>query len=510
MINEQCQLTMNKRQHTILASEFVDNKLHMMEHLMMDNVQIKDIVLLQVSQSIKTQTGGPPKIRYPDIENFTGDGKNEYENMFATSINMEDETTHVKQNRDTPRNTMDKFLNRQTTNRDPNGFFTAREMLSTKNMKNNAHDPSSQRKSDTYMSNQTADFSFTATKKKLGALGRISNNGKKNFVPPVRGQMSSTKEMPSEETTEMGMEPSHPALKNIDPKMVEVINNEIMRQFKPVDWSEIAGLNYAKSIIKEAVVYPLLRPDIFTGLRRPPRGILLFGPPGTGKTLIGKCIASQSNSTFFSISSASLTSKWMGEGEKMVRTLFAVAVARQPSVIFMDEIDSLLSKRSENENEGTRRLKTEFLVRLDGASTSDDDRVLIVGATNRPQELDDAVRRRFVKRLYVPLPELDARVEILKNLLQTVDNNLETSDLAEIAKLAEGYSGADMDSLCREASMEPLREQSNGCILTVTMKSIRAVNRNDFHIALKKIRPSVSQNDLDQYVEWNKTYGSNC
>lgn len=98
------------------------------------------------------------------------------------------------------------------------------------------------------------------------------------------------------------------------------------------DWNEIAGLDYAKSIIKEAVVYPLLRPDIFTGLRRPPRGILLFGPPGTGKTLIGKCIASQSSSTFFSISSASLTSKWMGEGEKMVRAMFAVAVARQPSV----------------------------------------------------------------------------------------------------------------------------------------------------------------------------------
>lgn len=102
----------------------------------------------------------------------------------------------------------------------------------------------------------------------------------------------------------------------------------------PIDWNDIAGLEYAKNVIKEAVVYPLLRPDIFTGLRRPPRGILLFGPPGTGKTLIGKCIASHSKATFFSISSASLTSKWMGEGEKMVRALFAVAIVKQPSVYY--------------------------------------------------------------------------------------------------------------------------------------------------------------------------------
>ncbi|XP_061401455.1 fidgetin-like protein 1 [Musca vetustissima] len=312
----------------------------------------------------------------------------------------------------------------------------------------------------------------------------------------------------SDENINGDIDLSHTALKNIDPKMVEIINNEIMHKFKPVDWIEIAGLEYAKSIIKEAVVYPLLRPDIFTGLRRPPRGILLFGPPGTGKTLIGKCIASQSKSTFFSISSATLTSKWMGEGEKMVRTLFAVAVARQPSVIFIDEIDSLLSKRSDNENEGTRRLKTEFLVRLDGAATSDDDRVLIVGATNRPQELDDAVRRRFIKRLYVPLPELNARIDILKNLLKTVDNVLTVQDLEEIGRLSNGYSGADMESLCREASMEPLRSVPQDFILSFDKNNLRAVNKNDFLIAFNKIRPSVSPDDLDQYVEWNKTYGS--
>merc|ERR1712165_473420 len=142
--------------------------------------------------------------------------------------------------------------------------------------------------------------------------------------------------------------------------MVETIQNEILFNGKPTDWSDIAGLEFVKKTVKEIVVFPLLRPDIFTGLRSPPKGLLLFGPPGTGKTLIGKCIASRSGSTFFSASS--LTSKWVGEGEKMVRALFAVAKVHQPSVVFIDEIDSLLTSRTDGEHESSRRIKTEFLV----------------------------------------------------------------------------------------------------------------------------------------------------
>lgn len=221
-----------------------------------------------------------------------------------------------------------------------------------------------------------------------------------------------------------------PLLKGIDPAILEKIKNEVIGSTKEVHWEDIAGLEDAKCTIKEAVVMPLLRPDFFTGLRSAPKGILLFGPPGrlalqltkkvdltfctftgTGKTLIGKCIASQANATFFSISASSLTSKWIGEGEKLVKALFVYARVRQPSVIFLDEIDSVLTKRSENENEATRRLKTEFLVQLEGAhTTTEQDRVLLVGATNRPQELDDAARRRFTKRLYIPLPDFQVRI----------------------------------------------------------------------------------------------------
>ncbi|KAF7400820.1 hypothetical protein HZH66_006004 [Vespula vulgaris] len=297
-------------------------------------------------------------------------------------------------------------------------------------------------------------------------------------------------------------------LKNIDPKMIELVKNEIMDLRTSVSWDDIAGLEYAKKIIKEVIVFPMLRPDIFTGLRRPPKGILLFGPPGTGKTLIGRCIAVQSKSTFFSISASSLTSKWIGEGEKMVRALFAVARVHQPSVVFIDEIDSLLSQRSETEHESSRRLKTEFLVQLDGAATSEDDRILIVGATNRPQELDEAARRRLVKRLYIPLPELEARKQIVNNLLTSVPNNITEQDIIDIAQQAEGYSGADMTNLCKEASMGPIRSIPFSQLENIQTEEIRSVTLDDFKEALQNVRPSVSQLDLAVYVDWDRTYGS--
>ena len=160
------------------------------------------------------------------------------------------------------------------------------------------------------------------------------------------------------------------------------------------------------------------------------------------KTLIGKAIATQTGATFFSISSSSLTSKWIGEGEASVKTLFAVANYYQPSVVFIDEIDSLLCQRSSEENEATRRIKTEFLVQLDGAGTASNAQVVIIGATNRPQELDDAARRRLVKRLYVPLPDRDSRLSMLKNLLKNNRNSMGASDFDIVADRTDGFSGS--------------------------------------------------------------------
>lgn len=295
-------------------------------------------------------------------------------------------------------------------------------------------------------------------------------------------------------------------LKNIEPKMIELITNEIMDHGPPLSWDDIAGLEFAKNVIKEIVVWPMLRPDIFKGLRGPPKGILLFGPPGTGKTLIGKCIASQSKATFFSISASSLTSKWVGEGEKMVRALFAVARCHLPAVIFIDEIDSLLSQRTDGEHDASRRIKTEFLVQLDGATTNSDERILVVGATNRPQEIDEAARRRLVKRLYIPLPDAGAREQIMHSLLSQQKCSLSQEDVNTIVQHTHGYSGSDMANLCREAALGPIRSITD--IECIDADQVRPILFKDFDEALHQVRASVSEKDLDLYIKWNKLYGS--
>ncbi|KAI7817574.1 P-loop containing nucleoside triphosphate hydrolase protein [Gamsiella multidivaricata] len=297
-------------------------------------------------------------------------------------------------------------------------------------------------------------------------------------------------------------------LRNIDPKMVEAINNEIMESLPVVTWDDISGLEHAKKSIKETITWPMLRPDIFTGLRRPPKGLLLFGPPGTGKTMIGKCIASQSKATFFSISSSSLTSKWVGDGEKMVRALFAVARCHQPAVIFMDEIDSLLSQRSDGEVEASRRIKTEFLVQFDGVGVGgEEDRILIVGATNRPQEIDEAARRRFQKRLYIPLPENQGRHSLMMRLLATQPHDLTPEQILDICERTAGYSGSDMTGLCREAALGPVRA-IQGDILEIGLDALRPINHSDFLEALSQVRASVSDRDLNLYRNWDMEYGS--
>lgn len=267
----------------------------------------------------------------------------------------------------------------------------------------------------------------------------------------------------------------HPLLKGIDPQLLEAIKRDVVTDTKPMAWSEIAGLKEAKQTLMEAVVLPLTRPDLFTGLRSAPKGILLFGPPGTGKSLIGKCIASQSKATFLSVSASTLTSKWIGQGEKLVKALFMYARAKQPTVIFLDEIDSILTKRSDNENDASRRLKTEFFLQLEGAYTMEEkDRILLVGATNRPQELDDAARRRFTKRLYIPLPDIQARHELISQLIMLNKNNLTDANVAEIAQSTEGFSGHDIKSLCADASFQPIRENPETiATIKISMVSMR-------------------------------------
>jgi len=239
----------------------------------------------------------------------------------------------------------------------------------------------------------------------------------------------------------------------VDEHAAKQILNEIVVQGDEVHWTDIAGLEIAKNALRETVVYPFLRPDLFMGLREPARGMLLFGPPGTGKTMLARAVATESKSTFFSISASSLTSKYLGESEKLVRALFVLAKLLAPSIIFVDEIDSLLSKRSgSGEHEATRRIKTEFLIQwsdLQRAAAGrevgerekergDANRVLVLAATNLPWVIDEAARRRFVRRQYIPLPEAETRAVQIKTLLGQQKHTLTNEDIETLVGLTDG------------------------------------------------------------------------
>jgi SpoVK/Ycf46/Vps4 family AAA+-type ATPase len=298
-----------------------------------------------------------------------------------------------------------------------------------------------------------------------------------------------------------------PNVPNVEPRLVEMVMQEILDQSPGVSWDDIAGLEYAKRCVMEAVVWPMVRPDLFRGVRGPPRGVLLFGPPGTGKTMIGRAIASLSGARFFNISASSLMSKWVGESEKLVRALFGVARALQPSVIFIDEMDSMLSARSEHDAESSRRIKTEFLVQMDGAATNREDRVLVIGASNRPQELDQAWRRRMARRLYIPLPDRKARRGMLENLLRDQRHVLGDSELERVVDMLQGYSGSDVYAACAEAALGPVRDLGED-IARVSVDDVRPIDERDFERAMTVVRRSVSDEEVLAYESWNAANGS--
>lgn len=304
-------------------------------------------------------------------------------------------------------------------------------------------------------------------------------------------------------------------VKGIDENAAANIFNDVVVKGDPVFWEDIAGLEKAKTSLKETVVYPFLRPDLFSGLREPAQGMLLFGPPGTGKTMLARAVATESNSTFFSISASSLTSKFLGESEKLVRALFLMARALAPSIIFVDEIDSLLASRSDSgEHETSRRIKTEFLVQWSalqhaaaGKEHEDVTRVLVLAATNLPWVIDEAARRRFVRRQYIPLPEAETRHRHLTQLLSRQKNSVSPEQFDELVGMTDGFSGSDLTALAKDAAMGPLRSLGEA-LLTTPTDQIRPIGFEDFCASLKTIRPSVSKEGLKVFEDWAAMFGS--
>lgn len=226
-----------------------------------------------------------------------------------------------------------------------------------------------------------------------------------------------------------------------------------------VTFDDIGALENVKESLQELVMLPLRRPDLFKGgLLKPCKGILLFGPPGTGKTMLAKALATEANASFVNVSMSTITSKWFGEDEKNVRALFSLAAKVSPTIIFIDEVDSMLGQRSRvGEHEAMRKIKNEFMAHWDGLLSKSTERVLVLAATNRPFDLDEAIIRRFQRRIMVGLPNAESRERILRTLLAK-EKLEEGFDFKELATMTDGYTGSDLKNLCTAAAFRPVRD----------------------------------------------------
>ena len=319
-------------------------------------------------------------------------------------------------------------------------------------------------------------------------------------------------------------------------KLRLALSGAILSEKPNVRWEDVAGLEGAKEALKEAVILPVKFPHLFKGNRKPTTGILLYGPPGTGKSYLAKAVATESNSTFFSVSSSDLVSKWMGESEKLVKQLFAMARENKPSIIFIDEVDALTGQRGDGESEASRRIKTELLVQMNGVG-NDPQGVLVLGATNIPWQLDSAIRRRFEKRIYIPLPDLASRTKMFEINVGDTPCNLSKEDYRSLGQMTEGYSGSDIAVAVKDALMEPIRKIqmathfknvsedpdkkkytpcSPGDPLAIEMSWVDieadelqepALTIKDFLKAIKTTRPTVNEEDLRKQEEFTRDFG---
>ncbi|XP_029693572.1 katanin p60 ATPase-containing subunit A-like 2 isoform X1 [Takifugu rubripes] len=324
-------------------------------------------------------------------------------------------------------------------------------------------------------------------------------------------------------------------------ELAAVISRDIYMDDLSVQWDNIIGLEEAKKLVKEAVVYPIKYPQLFTGIVSPWKALLLYGPPGTGKTLLAKAVAAECRTTFFNISASSITSKWRGDSEKLVRVLFELARYHAPSTIFLDELESLMGHRGSGggEHEGSRRMKAELLVQMDGLKSSEQ-LVFVLAASNLPWELDQAVLRRLEKRILVGLPSWSARCTMISHWLpprsSTGGLELQTQlDYEALAEETEGYSGSDIRLVCKEAAMRSVRKifdaleshdeglpaSSPSCPLCpsvahvlsppggvdVATVQLESVTTADFLEVMSRSKPSC-RNLKDKYAWWESRYQS--
>ncbi|KAJ4826359.1 Protein SUPPRESSOR OF K(+) TRANSPORT GROWTH DEFT 1 [Turnera subulata] len=345
----------------------------------------------------------------------------------------------------------------------------------------------------------------------------------------IRAILDNKGHCPSGDTSVAAQARTKPKAKDVegkdkeDPEQAKLragLDSVIIREKPNVRWSDIAGLESAKLALQEAVILPVKFPQFFTG-----------------KSYLAKAVATEADSTFFSVSSSDLVSKWMGESEKLVSSLFQMARENAPSIIFIDEIDSLGGQRGEgNEMEASRRIKTELLVQMQGVG-HDYRKVLILAATNTPYSLDPAIRRRFDKRIYIPLPDLKARQHIFKLNIGDTPHNLTESDFEELARRTEGFSGSDISVCVKDVLFQPVRktrdaeyfqrttddvwipcEPTERGAIKITLQELDEqglaskilpppITKEDFDKVLAKQKPTVSKAELEVHERFTKEFG---
>ncbi|MBA4694733.1 MAG: AAA family ATPase, partial [Candidatus Poseidoniales archaeon] len=288
------------------------------------------------------------------------------------------------------------------------------------------------------------------------------------------------------EKMEVRMEDFRLAIREIEPSALR----EIYVEIPDVSWESVGGLSEIKDRLKESVEWPLTKPELFDHFGiKPPRGIVLFGAPGTGKTLLAKAIANEAKANFISIKGPELISKWVGESEKAIREIFKKAKQSSPSIIFLDEFESIAGMRSSNSQSGgsdvANRVVNQLLASMDGVESLDG--VIIVAATNRPEMIDPALLRsgRFERVLHVPPPDRPAREAIME--IHSAGMPLSTFSMKDILTGMEGFTGADIEAVCREAALIAMRAGK------------KKVTKGHFEDAITRVRPTVTPDMLEYY-----------
>ena len=284
------------------------------------------------------------------------------------------------------------------------------------------------------------------------------------------------------------------AVKEIEPSALR----EIYVEVPEVSWDQVGGLEDVKERLKESVEWPLNMPEKFVHFGiSPPRGIMLFGAPGTGKTLIAKAIANEAKANFISIKGPELISKWVGESEKAVREVFKKAKQSSPSIVFLDEFESIAGMRRSHSGEGSdvmNRVVNQLLSSLDGVEGMEG--VIVVAATNRPEMIDPALMRsgRFERILHIPPPDRDSRSSILK--IHTKDMPIGRFKIDDLSSSMDNYTGADIEAVCREAALIAMRDEK------------KSVTKRHFETAIERVRPTVTDEMMQYYSKLEETLTS--